>query len=237
MNIALVFAGGVGVRMGATIPKQFLKLNGRPVLAHTLDLFQHHTEIDSIYLVVAEEHVDTVRKLAMDNGITKLKEIVFGGESAQDSIYNGLCSLIANESPDSIVLIHDGVRPYVEHDVISANIAATKEFGNAITYTPCFETIVLSTDGSTIDKMPYRRESYTAQAPQTFKLSDILAAHDSIRAREGGYTDMIDQATICYTLGIRLHLVAGNRGNIKVTTPEDLHMLGALLSARKEVMS
>lgn len=234
MNIALVFAGGVGVRMGAAIPKQFLELNGRPVLAHTLDLFQRHPEIDAIYLVVAKEHGDTVRKLAIDNGITKLKNIVFGGTSAQESIYSGLRSLIAVESPDSIILIHDGVRPYVERSVISANIAAAKEFGNAITYTPCYETIVLSSDGNTIEKMPYRRESYTAQAPQSFRLADILAAHDAIRRRQNGYADMIDQATICHTLGIRLHLVPGNRGNIKVTTPEDLHMLGALLAARKD---
>lgn len=234
MNIALVFAGGVGVRMGAAIPKQFLELNGRPVLAHTLELFQCHAEVDAIYLVVAKEHVDTVRKLAIDNGITKLKDIVFGGASAQESIYNGLQSLIAVESPDSIILIHDGVRPYVERSVISANIAAAKEFGNAITYTPCYETIVLSSDGNTIEKMPYRRESYTAQAPQSFRLADILAAHDAIRKRQGGYTDMIDQATICHTLGIRLHLIPGNRGNIKVTTPEDLHMLGSLLAARKD---
>lgn len=82
--------------------------------------------------------------------------------------------------------------------------------------------------------MPYRRESYTAQAPQSFRLADILAAHDAIRRRQNGYADMIDQATICHTLGIRLHLVPGNRGNIKVTTPEDLHMLGALLAARKD---
>lgn len=234
MNIALVFAGGVGVRMGASVPKQFLDLNGRPVLVHTLDLFQRHPEIDAICLVVAEEHTEAVRSLAADHGISKLGRIVAGGVTAQDSIYNGLRALIEDESPDSIVLIHDGVRPYVEDSVISANIAAAKEFGNAVTYTPCFETIVLSSDGHTIDKMPYRRESYTAQAPQTFRLGDIIAAHDAIRTRDGGYTDMIDQATICHTLGVALHLVPGNRGNIKVTTPEDLSMLGALLSARKE---
>jgi 2-C-methyl-D-erythritol 4-phosphate cytidylyltransferase len=82
--------------------------------------------------------------------------------------------------------------------------------------------------------MPFRRESYTAQAPQTFRLGDILRAHEKIRSREGRYTDMVDQATICHSLGIKIRLVPGNRGNIKVTTPEDLHMLGALLSSRKE---
>lgn len=229
MNVAIVFAGGVGVRMGASIPKQFLELNGKPVLAHTLTLFQDHPMVDEIVLVVAPEYFDDCRALAARYGITKPVTFAESGDSAQDSIYSGLKAAAAKFPPETVVLLHDGVRPYVMPEVITANINAVEKFGNAITYTPCYETIVLSHDGQSISALPYRRESYTAQAPQSFRLGDILAAHERIRQRPEGYTDMVDQATICWTLGIPLHLVPGNRGNVKITTPEDIISLDALL--------
>jgi len=228
-TVALVFAGGSGVRMGASVPKQFLDLNGKPVLAHTLALFERHPDVDEIVLVLHADYVSTAGAFAARHGIAKVAHVVAGGETAQDSIYNGLKKMAEVYPPDTVVLIHDGVRPYVGADVISANVRTVREKGNAVTYTPCYETIVLSEDGSSIDALPCRRESYTAQAPQGFRLGDILAAHERIRARPEGYRDMVDQATICWTLGTRIHLVPGNRGNIKVTTPEDLLMLEALL--------
>ena len=234
MNIALVFAGGNGSRMGAAVPKQFLEIRGKPVLAHTLALFQNHPQIDCIWLVVAADQIEFARALASKYGVTKLAGVVSGGDSAQESIYNGLATLRASYPPETVVLLHDGVRPYVDQQVISDNIAAVVAHGNAVTFTPCYETIVISKDGRTIDALPYRRESYTAQAPQSFRLGDILAAHEHIRARPERYTDMIDQATICRTLGIPIHLVPGNRGNIKITTPEDLCMLAALLAWRED---
>ena len=229
MNVAIVFAGGVGTRMGGEIPKQFLELNGKPVLAHTLELFQSHARIDKIFLVAAEGHFDDCRALAAKHGISKLHRLVACGDSAQESIYNGLRAAAEDFPPETVVLLHDGVRPYLEPQVIDANIDAVEKFGNAVTYTPCYETIVLSKDGEKISALPYRRESYTAQAPQSFRLGEILAAHERIRARTEGYTDMVDQATICWTLGIPIHLVRGNRGNVKITTPEDIVMLSALL--------
>ena len=218
--------------MGAGVPKQFLELDGKPVLAHTLELFQYHPRIDGIVLVVAPQYFDKCRALASEYGIAKPMALAESGDSAQESIYSGLRKAAAEYPADTVVLLHDGVRPYVMPEVISANIDAVEKFGNAVTYTPCYETIVLSKDGETIDALPYRRESYTAQAPQSFRLGDILAAHEKIRARPEGYTDMIDQATICWTLGIPIHLVPGNRGNVKITTPEDIISLDALLKAR-----
>ena len=232
MNIAIVFAGGIGARMGASVPKQFLELNGKPVLAHALALFQDHPLVDGIVLVVSPEYFDDCRALAAKYGIAKPLTLAESGESAQDSIYSGLKAAAAKYPPETAVLLHDGVRPYVLPEVITANIEAVEKFGNAVTYTPCYETIVLSKDGETISAMPYRKESYTAQAPQSFRLGDILAAHERIRARPEGYADMVDQATICWTLGIPIHLVPGNRGNVKITTPEDIISLDALLKAR-----
>lgn len=234
MTIALVFAGGSGVRMGSELPKQFLEIAGKPVLAHTLSLFQEHAEVDGIWIVAARDYFPRVRKIVAEHGITKTCGIAEGGASAQESIYNGLKAVAEKEPADTIVLIHDGVRPYVKPDVISANIAGVRKNGNAITFTPCFETLVISEDGKRISDIPVRRMSYSAQAPQSFRLRDILAAHDRIRVAPGGYTDMVDQATICWRLGLPIHLVPGNRGNIKITTPEDIEMLSALIKWRTE---
>lgn len=219
--------------MGSATPKQFLVLDGKPVLVHTLDLFESHPRVDSIYLVVGAGYEPKVGEICAAYGIGKIRGITVGGDTAQESIYAGLKYVSVREPADSIVLLHDGVRPYVTPDVISANIEAVERYGSAITYTPCYETIVLSGDGARIDAIPFRRESYTAQAPQSFRLGDILDAHERIRSRPEGYADMVDQATICFTLGIPVHLVPGNRGNVKVTTPEDLVTLEALIQWRR----
>ena len=231
-NLAIIFAGGSGVRMASAVPKQFLELDGKPVLAHTLELFERHPRIDGIYLVVGTDYRDRALALAERYGIAKLRGIAPGGASAQASIYSGLRYAAEREPADSVVLLHDGVRPYVTPEVISANVEAVEKYGSAITYTPCYETIVLSKDGAAIESIPPRSHSYTAQAPQGFRLGEILAAHERIRARPGGYEGMVDQATICFTLGIPLHLVPGNRGNVKITTPEDIVTLEALLKWR-----
>ncbi len=220
------------MRMGSAIPKQFLELDGKPVLAHTFALFERHPCIDGIYLVVNADYVEQAPEFARRWGVSKLCGVTAGGASAQESIYNGLTYAAAREPADSIVLLHDGVRPYVTPEVISANVEAVEKYGSAITYTPCYETIVLSRDGAAIESIPPRSHSYTAQAPQSFRLGGILAAHERIRARPEGYEGMVDQATICFTLGIPVHLVPGNRGNVKITTPEDIVTLEALMKWR-----
>lgn len=234
MNLAIVFAAGSGVRMGSETPKQFLPLDGEPVLLHTLRLFENHPRIDGIYLVVNADWIDEARDFAAAGGITKLRGVTAGGASAQDSIYEGLKFTAAREPADSVVLLHDGVRPYVLPEVITANIEAVEQFGSAITYTPCYETLVLSEDGASVDAIPPRRTSYTAQAPQSFRLGEILAAHERIRALPERYTDLVDQATLCFKLGLPVHLVPGNRGNVKITTPEDLVTLEALIKWRRK---
>lgn len=232
-NIAVVFAGGSGVRMGGAVPKQFLDLDGKPVLAHTLALFQEHPDVDGICLVVNADWIARAEAFARRYGVTKLIGVTAGGASAQESIYNGLRFAAARLPAETIVILHDGVRPYVAPEVISANIAAVERHGSAVTYTPCYETIVLSRDGAAVDAIPSRGESYTAQAPQSFRLGAILAAHERARARPGGYAGLVDQATLCFSLGIPVHLVPGNRGNVKITTPEDLVTLAALVKWRR----
>ena len=229
MNIAMIFAGGSGVRMGSGIPKQFLQINGKPILIHTVQLFQWHELIDKIYISTLEDYIPYVEELVSEYNLSKVAAVIPGGKTAQDSIYNCLERGISENDPDSIVLLHDGVRPSVTYDTLTRNIETAIRKDNALTCTPCFETILLSNDGETVGSVPYRKDTYAAQAPQTFRLGDILEAHNRIRATENGYENMVDACTICTTLGIPVHMVEGNRGNIKVTTPEDVYMFRALI--------
>lgn len=233
MNIAIIFAGGSGIRMGAGIPKQFLEINGKPVIIHTLQLFQYHDEIDKIYISVLEDYIGYMEELIDEYRLSKVAGVLPGGETAQDSIYKAL-KLAESENPDdSIVLIHDGVRPFVSYEVISDNIACVRENGNAITCTSCFETILLSHTGKEVETVPYRKDTFAAQAPQSFYLKDIIAAHDVVRARPERYENMVDACTIIRSQGLTAHMVPGNRGNIKVTTPEDVYMFRALLQYKE----
>ena len=233
MNIAIIFAGGSGIRMGAGIPKQFLEINGKPVIIHTLQLFQYHDEIDKIYLSVLEDYIEYMQELVDDYRIKKVACILPGGETAQDSIYNALKKAESENPPDSIVLLHDGVRPFVSYEVISNNIEGVKKNGNAITCTSCYETILLSHGGEIVESVPFRKDTFAAQAPQSFYLKDIIEAHEAIRKRPERYENMVDACTIIRSLGQKAHMVSGNRGNIKVTTPEDVYMFRALLQYKE----
>ena len=233
MNIAIIFAGGSGIRMGAGVPKQFLEINGKPVIIHTLQLFQYHREIDKIYVSIIADYEDYMKELVDEYRLTKVAAVFPGGETAQDSIYNALKRAEAENPEDSIVLLHDGVRPFISREVISNNIQGVKENGNAITCTSCFETILISDNGKEVQTVPYRKDTYAAQAPQSFYLKDIIAAHDVVRARPERYENMIDACTIIRSQGITAHMVEGNRGNIKVTTPEDVYMFRALLQYKE----
>ena len=233
MNIAVIFAGGSGVRFGAGIPKQFLEINGRPIIVHTLMLFQRHHKIDKIYMAVLEDYIPHMEKLVEEFHITKVEKIVPGGDTAQDSIYNGLLAAAEENPGDSVVLIHDGVRPFVAYDVITKNIEGVLKNGNAITCTSCFETILISEDGEKVGSVPYRKNTFAAQAPQSFYLKDIIGYHEQIQKRPERYTDMVDACTIITTLGVEANMIPGNRGNIKVTTPEDVYIFRALIQYRE----
>lgn len=234
MNIAIIFAGGSGVRMGAGVPKQFLEINGKPILFHTLSLFEEHHKIDKIYLAVLEDYIEYVWALSKEFHITKLADVIAGGNTAQDTIYKALKRAKEDNAGDSIVLIHDGVRPFVAYDVISKNIKAVEKYGSAITSTSCYETVLISKDGGeTVDHLPYRKEAYSAQAPQSFYLDDIITAHEMIREKNPEYKDLVDACTIMRSLDKEVHLVEGNRGNIKVTTPTDVYMFRAMLQYKE----
>ena len=236
-NIAIIFAGGVGQRMNCadSTPKQFLKVNNKPIIVHTLELFQNNTNIDKIYISIVESHLEYMKELVKYYYLDKVAGVIAGGETGQDSIYKALKLANAENSEDSIVLIHDGVRPNITHKVINDNIRNTIENGSAITCTPCYETVLISEDGVCPTRVPYRKETFSAQAPQTFKLGEILSAHETERKNNPNYIDIIDSCTLFTKQGKKTSMIRGNFGNIKITTIEDLYILRALIRFKEDV--
>lgn len=237
-NIAIIFAGGVGKRLNSqenSLPKQFLKINDKPIIVHTLELFQKHEEIDKIYIAIHPDYYEYMQELVKHYYLTKVCGIAKGGATGQDSIYNVL-KLAQNEnSKDSLVLIHDGVRPNITKEVISKNIAGALKNGNAITATSCQETILVSQNGLNPEHVPYRKNTFAAQAPQTFKLGEIIEAHEITRKINPDYVDIVDSCTLFKTLGKETFMIEGNRGNIKITTIEDLYILRGLLRFKEDI--
>lgn len=233
MNIAIIFAAGKGTRMKIEIPKQFLEINGKPILVHTVELFQYHKMIDKIYISTIKDYIPYVENLIKIYNLDKVNSVIEGGNTAQDSIYNALLKA-RNENPgNSIVLLHDGVRPFVSTDVITSNIEGVKANGNAITSYPAFETIMISEDGKCINNVTVRKESFIGQAPQSFYLDEIINAHKKIRNSKNGYENMVDACTIMRAVGENVYLVKGNRGNLKITTPEDVYTFKAFLKYKE----
>lgn len=235
MNIAIIFAGGVGQRLNNNInaiPKQFIEINGKPILVHTLEHFQNHKEIDKIYIAMLENYIDYTKELVQNFNLNKVKGIVKGGTCGQESIYNALCAAEKENPENSIVLIHDGVRPIITEEVITDNIESVKKYGTGITSTPCYETILVSKDGKTPIHVPLRQETFAAQAPQSFRLGEILTAHRKIQ--KNGYDGIIDSCTLFHLLGKKTRLVKGNFGNIKITTQQDIYILKGILDYKDE---
>lgn len=228
-KIAIIFAGGSGVRMGAGKPKQFLEVNGKPIIIHTLEIFENHKMIDEIYIACKEDYIETLKKLLKRFDISKVKSIVPGGSTGMGSIYNALSAAAKDNDNNDIVLIHDGVRPIVTDELINDVIEKTEKYGSAVTCTPLFETPIISKTGDCVEETPKRSDCYTAQAPQAFKLGDVLEAHNKIIKDNPEYDGIVDNCTLMKKLGKEVPIVKGPRSNIKVTTTEDLYIFKALL--------
>ena len=232
MTNALIFAGGSGTRMNSkSRPKQFLQFYGKELIIHTLENFQNHDEIDGIAVVCIEEWIPYLNKLLEKYGIDKVKAVVFGGVTGQESIFKGLKAIKTFDKDEkSIVLIHDGVRPFINEDVISSCIKTVKEKRSAITVVPATETIITSEDGK-VSTITDRSKCCLARAPQCFYLDDILDAHH--KAIKDGNLNMIDSASLMKFYGHELYTVQGNADNIKITTPTDFYTFKALYEVRE----
>lgn len=233
MNIAVIFAGGSGKRMHSKDkPKQFLLIHGKPVIVHTIEIFQYHPEIDGIIVACLEDWIPYMEEMRYRYRLDKIGKIVPGGATGQLSIYNGVKAAAEIYGIDNnIVLIHDGVRPLIDGRVISENISCVKQYGSAITCAPAQETFVLIDDNNNISEVESRKYSRLAKAPESFWLKELLEAEE--QAIRDGYTEMIDSCTLMRAYGKKMHVVECSYENIKITTPDDFYMFRALYDARE----
>lgn len=221
MNIAVIFAGGVGKRMGITEkPKQFIEIANKPIIIHTLEVFEKSNQIDAIVISCLKEWIEYLKELLKKYNIKKVQHIVEGGSSGQMSIFNGVKAAFENYPEDSIVLIHDGVRPFINNELIEENIKNTKERGSAISSVYSTETFMIIDENKMIKEIPERSKSLIAKAPQSFILKDIYNVH--LKAQKDGVFEAIDSATLMNTYHMPLSVVMTDYDNIKITTPKDI---------------
>ena len=232
MNKALIFAGGTGTRMNInSIPKQFLRVNGKPIIIYTIEIFEFLSEIDQIVVVCYEPWILKLKEYLKEFNIKKVIKVVSGGKTGQSSIYNGLISLKSlNTKSTDIVLIHDGVRPLVNINTIKSCIKQTKKYGNSITITKAIETVLVK-EKNNIDKILNRELCYLAKAPQCFYFESILEAHkNSIKEK----LEFIDSASMMSYFNEKLYYIVGSQYNIKITTPVDYYVFKGILESQKE---
>lgn len=235
MNIGLIIAGGSGNRMGQDIPKQFMHVDGAPIIIMTMQAFERHPDVDAIAVVCLKGWETVLQSYANQFSIKKLKWIFPGGETGMESIHNGIYGLKeAGCDDEDLVLIHDSVRPLLSQEIISSNIAICKAYGYAITGIQCREAILESEDGFTTTKSIPRDRLIRTQTPQTFRLGNIIQAHEE--AKEKGISNSVASCTLIAELGTDrvMHIVPGSEKNIKITTVEDLEMIKALMHTSKE---
>lgn len=232
MNIAVIFAGGVGARMNTVSrPKQFLELNGKPIIIYTLELFDNHTDIDAIVVVCVDGWIPFLRKMLKKFEINKVVDIVPGGASGQESIYNGLISAEKiSKNENDVVLIHDGVRPLITEQTISDNIAKVEQCGSCITCVPVIETVIVTNNENL--EIPERKNCRMARAPQSFRLKDILKSH-RMAISEGLNHHFIDSCSMMKHYGYDLGLIDGPMENIKITNPADFFVFRAMVQVRE----
>ena len=230
MNIALIIAGGVGQRTNQDIPKQFINVNDKPVIIYTLEAFQNHKEIDAIEVVCLDGWHDILSAYAKQFNITKLHNIISGGENGQASIRKGVCSISDTFSADDIILVHDAIRPMVSEEIISDCIKVCKEYGSAITSIPCAEAMLYTTDKMQSDKIISRDELIRTQTPQAFSVGKLKAAHEEALKR--GITNSVASCTLMIELGEKVYFSKGSEKNIKLTTADDFEIFRALLTAK-----
>lgn len=231
-TIAILTAAGTGTRMHQNIPKQFLHVENKPIIIYTLEAFQNHPSIDEICVVILEGWEQIILAYAKQFNITKLKYVVNGGATGQESIYNGIEAVKKDHSNDDIVMIHDGNRPMVSSEIITDSLVKQKLYGSAVAVIPCTEVVFVSKDGNSSGKSIMREELWRTQTPHTYFLGDIYDAHQEAKAK--GITNMAASCSLMEALGRKSYFSKGSEKNLKITTVDDIEIFKALLAARKE---
>ncbi len=230
MNYGLILAGGVGQRMRRTgMPKQFLEVFGKPIIIYTLQKFEYCEDIDTVVIACHSSYKEYMESLLQRYGIKKVEAVISGGKDRQNSVLNGLKYIQVNGAADDVVVIHDGVRPLIQENILSENIRVAKKYGNAMTVRPVIESVVITSgDKAGFDDFKKRDDTYSLTAPQSFQLGVLTQAYKDIEGEDTPFP-LLDSALVFTYLGNKVHIIKENNNNIKVTTPEDYYILKAML--------
>ncbi len=233
MNYVIIIAGGVGSRLGAPVPKQFVEVLGKPVIAYTMEHFQNHPEIDAIELVCVDGYQEHLKGIAEKYGITKVMKIVKGGSEYERSIMNGVAGLEGIAKPDDLVIIHWAASPFLSEELITDNIRVCKEKGNAITAS--YSYLLYGSNDGDCSKKAINRESFmTLAAPQSFRYDVITDLYKQVEEKMLFETVEEHHTTVFMSeLGIPLFFSKGSHTNIKITTKEDIDLFLGYLLAKK----
>lgn len=232
MNYVIIIAGGVGSRLGASVPKQFVEVLGKPIIAYTMEHFQNHPDVDGIELVCVDGFQEHLKGIAEKYGITKVIKIVKGGSEYERSIINGVAGLNGIAKPDDVVMIHWAASPFLAEEIISDNIRVCKEKGNAITAS--YSYLLYGTNDGDCAKKSINRETFmTLSAPQSFLYKVITDIYRQVE--EKNMFDYVEAHTPAFMteLGIPIYFSKGSHANIKITTKEDIDLFLGYLLAKK----
>lgn len=232
--VAILTAAGMGTRMGQDIPKQFMHVDNKPIIIHTMEAFQRHPSIDAIAVVTLPTWIDVLKAYAAQFNISKLRWVVPGGETGQESIYKGI-EAVSKELPgeDTIVMIHDGNRCMVSGEIISDSLATFREHGSAVAAIPCVEAVFRSEDNGKSSKISIPRERlFRTQTPHTYTLEKLLWAHSEARKR--GLVNTAASCVLMQELGETVYFSKGSEENLKITTVDDMLIFKALLHTKKD---
>lgn len=231
MVYAAVLAGGSGLRMGGSLPKQFLSIGGKPVIIRSIEAFIASGSVDEIFVAVSADYLDYTRELIDkfigNDSIT----VVAGGKNRNETLLNVLHS-VGKISDDDVMLTHDAVRPFIDKRIIDDNIAAAREYGACNTVVPAVDTILRSSDGRFIESVPVRSEIFHAQTPQSFAMKKLLSLYEKLSDEE--MEKFTDSCSVFLAAGERVALVAGDRNNIKLTYPEDMERADNIIKCKEE---
>lgn len=232
-NIAIILAGGVGSRVGAGKPKQFIEVEGKPVIAYTIEKFQKHQCIDAIEIVCVKEYKAYLKEIVKRYDFNKVKWIVKGGDSFQKSVMSGVYHLKDRISEDDIVLIHYAASPFVEEDIITDAIEVCREKGNCVSATPMFLLMGSNDDGKKSTKWIDRDKIMGLNSPQTFRYGYVKQLYDE--AIQKKIIDTVEPHTtsLMYKMGRTIYFSKGNQTNIKITTKEDLGLFEGYVLKKK----
>jgi 2-C-methyl-D-erythritol 4-phosphate cytidylyltransferase len=228
-TIGIIAAAGSGSRVGGKIAKQYVRVAGKEILMHTLELFQNSDAVDEIYVAVREEAIAHVRRIVEKKRIGKVRGLVVGGKHRQDSVFNALLRIDAR--PSDVVLVHDAVRPFVDGSMILKLVRACSKYQAAVLAVPVKDTVKHSVGRGFFDKTLDRSGLWLVQTPQAFKYRVLMRAHNDAFAN--GFI-ATDDASLVERLGVKIKIVEGSYENIKITTPEDLDFAVAILRRRSK---